>query len=111
MALLRELDKDKSGEITLNEFRQAEKKGSGLLFAALMELQSQMQRTILGEAWWKAATKTRTAVGIGRKPMDIYTNGGTYERPVKGKKKAKGQAAAAAPAAKNKVGPAPREDD
>ena len=103
------MDKDRSGEITLNEFRAAEKKGSGMLFSALMELQSQMQSTILGESWWKAATKIRTAIGMGRKPMDIYNNGGTYERPVKGKKKGKGKAPAGG--SKKKVGPAPREDD
>ena len=70
--LLKELDRSRDGEITLQEFRAAEKKGSGLLFAALMELQSTLQNNILGENFWKEATKTRTAVGMGRKPMEVY---------------------------------------
>jgi len=107
--LLRDLDKDRSGEVTLNEFRKAERSGSGLLFAAMLELQTTMQGAILGEKWWKAATKTRTEVGMGRKPMDIYNGGGTYERPTKGKKNNKGKDAK--PPAKNKVAPDAREDD
>ena len=93
----------------MNEFRKAERSGSGLLFAAMLELQTQMQGAILGEKWWKAATKTRTEVGMGRKPMDIYNGGGSYERPTKGNNKKKGKDAA--PPAKNKVGPVPKEDD
>ena len=92
-------------EITLDQFRAAESKGSALLFVGLMELQSQLRKTILGEKWWEAATKYRVAQGMGRKPMDVYNAGGTYERPVKGKKKKKGAAAS-----KKKVAPMREED-
>ena len=48
MQLLKELDKSRDGEITLQEFRGAETKGSSLLFIGLMELQTTLQKNVIG---------------------------------------------------------------
>lgn len=107
--LFRELDKNNNKKLTLQEFRAAEKaENAPLLFAAIMELQEKMRKKLLGgEKFWKAAEKVRATVGLGSPPWGVYSKGGNYVRPLKGKKAKK-----PSPMQK-KVGPAPdeREDD
>jgi len=83
----RYLDASRDGKIKLSEFRRAEAVCAEL-FAPLMRLQRCVHERILGEAWWKAATKARkqklqftiVEASKGEKiPWTIYNTGGTYQ--------------------------------
>jgi hypothetical protein len=56
-----------------------------------------VRKKLFGEKWWTNAMKQRYARmgGNGKSPMSVYDGGGTYERPIKGKKPGKNKVAPA----------------
>lgn len=85
--LMKELDTNKNGKISMAEFSRAERSENAIaLFAPLLELQAKMQQHVCGEAFWKDHIKVRDAVSLGKSPMAVYDSGGTFERGAKGTK-------------------------
>lgn len=79
------LDRDRSGKITMSEFRKAED-AAAELFSPLMEMQSLLRDRILGEAWWNKATVVREhKFSFSEKdPFEVYEEGGAYRRSLSG---------------------------
>jgi len=103
--LFKSLDRSHDKQISLHEFRKAEREAA-ILFAPMLELQEKLHKATFGEKWWHNSQKYRYEVATGRTPLEIYNKGGTFERgtPAEKKKKAKMKAV-------NKVAPDEREDD
>mmetsp|Transcript_40260 Transcript_40260/g.90370 ORF Transcript_40260/g.90370 Transcript_40260/m.90370 type:complete len:263 (-) Transcript_40260:71-859(-) len=104
--LFKDLDRSHDRHITLHEFRAAEREAA-IMFAPMLELQEKLIKNMFGDKWWHKAQKYRYEVAAGRTPLEVYNQGGSFERGTKAEKKKK------AKMGKGKVAPAAdaREDD
>ena len=85
--ILRKLDADGSGDVTLAEFQKMVKNTRSLLFPAF-KLQRDMREKFLGNSYWDEATKRRAELITGRSAgkdlialrWELYHRGEKYDR-------------------------------
>jgi Ca2+-binding EF-hand superfamily protein len=69
--LMKNMDRDGSGEITLNEFRALEKKNRSLLHPAF-QLQQSLAKGIMGASFWNKQTKKRMRIKPGEDLIEWF---------------------------------------
>jgi Ca2+-binding EF-hand superfamily protein len=69
--LMKNMDRDGSGEITLNEFRALEKKNRSLLLPAF-QLQQSLAKGIMGTSFWNKQTKKRMRIKPGEDLIEWF---------------------------------------